>query len=101
MIALFLKHKILEYSIDRLFKTIEGNFKTLPDISIGNTFRSISMAVGSHSDGFPIYKSYTDCTITSVYSGMYLNKPATLFNFTDDTGDLILGCTSNDIVFSR
>jgi hypothetical protein len=100
VLTLFLKHKILEYSINNLFKTIESNFKTLPDIYVNSKFKSITIAIGLLNN-IPAYTTYNDCTITSVYSGIYLNKPETIFNFTDSSGELIMGCTSSDIKFNK
>jgi hypothetical protein len=49
-------------------------------------------------DGLEHYEQHTDCTITHVYKGKYAGSPVTLFNFTSNNGDLIMGCTLFDTV---
>jgi len=101
MISLFLKHKIFEVSINKFFDLVEDNFKSIPEISIGNKFKSISFGVGYIDTDREVFKTYTQCVITDVYSGIYLDKSVSLFNFTDGTGELVMGCNINDIRFER
>lgn len=100
MISLFLKHKLFEVCIDKVFTSLQNNFNNVPDISIGNRFKRITI-VDYGLDGTPNYKSYDNCEIKDVYSSHYLGEAVTLFNFITDEDDLILACDLTAVKFDR
>lgn len=100
MIHLLLKHKILEYSIDIIFKNINSNFKSLPDISTGNKFKSIGVKYKSVSN-IPDIEYYYNCEITSVLTSIYLNRKVKLFSFSHAGGSDMLSFSEDNLIFYR
>lgn len=100
MISLFLKYAIIELSIDKFFKSINGNFKTVPDICIGSKFRKITIRCVEPHSGIPVLQTYNHCEITSILTSIYLNEKIELVTFVDDLGNPIM-CNRDNIIFKR
>lgn len=95
MISLLFKHYIGEWCINHVFDSIKHNFSDTSPIAVGNTFREIVITTG------PLIAHHKNCVITDVYSGTYLGKETTLFNFTDSTGDRIYCCDFFSVKLNR
>lgn len=101
MISLLLKHKILEFSIDQFFKTIESNFKNTPDRVVGDKFKHITVYPYDRGDDINRKTCYDRCEIVDMYSDIYLGIKMTIFKFTTGNGDHIMACSKDDIIFDR
>lgn len=95
MISLLFKHFVGEWCINHVFDTIKNNFSENPIIAVGNHFKEITIESGDRLD------TYTDCKIVDVYTSRYLGQEITLFNFSTNSGDLIMGCDYFSMNFKR
>lgn len=64
-------------------------------LKVGDRYNSIMILRHVNTD-LEQYEQYNDCVITHVYKGKYAGSYVTLFNFTTNDGNLIMGCSLFD-----
>lgn len=95
MIKTIAIHKLFDFALDTLFNAIYNNFYKNKQLVIGTTYNSISITRITES-GLTHIENYRNCVITHIYKGKYFGTPVTLFNFSTNDGDIIMGCTLYD-----
>ena len=95
MIKVVALHKLFDFALDTLFNAISNNFYKNTQLMIGTTYNSITITRITES-GLSYVETYKNCVISHIYKGKYFGTPITLFNFTTNDGDMIMGCTLFD-----
>ena len=100
MIKLLIRHKIIEWCIHTVAEKIGSNFRHDNTIVVGSQFSRIVLD-DSVRYGSTLLHEYNNCTITNIYCGKYFGKVVYIYDFTDETGDIIMACPEHDVQFFK